>query len=136
MTPEYPLSEKSRHLLKSPRGAPFDEITLEAVLEGRVTMEDLRITPEALELQARIADGAGRSQLAENLRRAAELAELPEELIPDIYNALRPNRSTREQLLALADELELNRNAPRTAGLVREAARVSDRTRPDQILYR
>ena len=122
MKAAYPLSEKAPHLLKTPSGIPFAEITLDAVADGRVTMDDLRIAPEALELQAQVAEAAGRPQLAENLRRAAELAPLPEALILSVYEALRPGRATREELLRLADSLEREHQAPRSAALVREAA--------------
>ena len=70
--PDYPLAEKAPERLKTPSGLAFQDITLEAVLAGEVEMRDLRVTSEALELQAQVADGAGRPQLAENLRRAAE----------------------------------------------------------------
>jgi len=120
--PEYPLAEKQPGRLKTPSGLPFEEITLEAVLAGRVGMEDLRVTAEALELQAEIARRAGRRRLAENLARAAELTRLPEERILAIYQALRPGRSSREQLHALAAELERDCRAVRTAALLREAA--------------
>jgi propanediol dehydratase small subunit len=120
--PDYPLSEKMPERLKTPGGLPFQDITLEAVLEGRVTMEDLRVTPEALELQAQVAEAAGRPQLAENLRRAAELVALSEDRILEIYNALRPGRASREALLALAEDLEQQCQARRSAALIREAA--------------
>jgi len=120
--PDYPLAEKIAERLKTPTGLAFTEITLEAVLEGRVTMEDLRVTSEALELQAQIAEGAGRAQLAENLRRAAELVSVPEERILEIYSALRPGRATRAGLLELAADLEARHGAPRCAALIREAA--------------
>jgi propanediol dehydratase small subunit len=99
-----------------------DGITLESVLEGRVAMSDLRVTPAALERQAQVAEQAGRRQLAENLRRAAELVAVPEEEILEIYNALRPGRASRAELLALAGRLERQYRALRSAALVREAA--------------
>jgi propanediol dehydratase small subunit len=117
----YPLSEKAPERLKTPSGLPFKEIHLEAVLEGKVQMRDLRVTPEALELQAQIAEAAGRRQLAENLRRAAELAFIPEEKILQIYAALRPGRSSRRILDELAADLETTWKAPRCARFVREA---------------
>lgn len=120
--PEYPLSEKMPERLRTPSGLGFQEVTLEAVMAGRVTMADLRVTAEALELQAQVAEEAGRPQLAENLRRAAELVAVPEERILEIYNALRPGRAGREELLRLADELEADYQAPRCAALIREAA--------------
>jgi propanediol dehydratase small subunit len=85
-------------------------------------MDDLRVTSEALELQAQVAEGAGRLQLAENLRRAAELVTVPEETILAIYRALRPGRADRQTLYALADDLTARYGAKRCAALVREAA--------------
>jgi propanediol dehydratase small subunit len=120
---QYPLSESAPDRLKTPSGLVLKEITLDAVLEGRVQMQDLRVTPEALELQAQISEAAGRIQLAENLRRAAELAGVPEEKILQIYTALRPGRSSQEVLQGLAAELENNWQAPRCARFLREAAK-------------
>ena len=119
--PQYPLSEREPDRLRTPTGKRFDEITLEAVLRGEAGMEDLRVTAEALEWQARIAEEAGRRQLAENLRRAAELVKVPEERILEIYSALRPGRSSPERLLELAGELEREYGALRCAALVRES---------------
>ena len=95
---------------------------LDSVLEGRTTIEDLRISPEALAQQAEIARAANRPQLAENFLRAAELVAVPENEILEIYNALRPGRATREHLIALAARLETRYAAIRCAALVREAA--------------
>ena len=85
-------------------------------------MSDLRIAPETLELQAQIAESAGRRQLAENLRRAAELVRVPETRILEVYQALRPGRSTPSQLERLAGELESEYRARRCARFLREAA--------------
>lgn len=120
--PDYPLSEKIPERLKTPSGLAFQDITLDAVLAGKVGMEDLRVTSEALEMQAQVAEAAGRPQLAENLRRAAELVNVPEERILEIYNALRPGRGDRPALFALADDIEQRYQAKRCAALVREAA--------------
>lgn len=120
--PDYPLSEKIPERLKTPSGLAFHDITLDAVLAGKVGMEDLRVTSEALEMQAQVAEAAGRPQLAENLRRAAELVSVPEERILEIYNALRPGRGDRPTLFALADDIEQRYQARRCAALVREAA--------------
>lgn len=122
MPVDYPIAEKRPDLVETPSGLRFEEITLEAVLEGRVAMQDLRVTASALCAQAGIAEAAGRLQLAENLLRAAELVSVPEDRILAVYNALRPGRATREHLLALADELESRYAAGRCAQLIREAA--------------
>ncbi|MEW5979996.1 MAG: diol dehydratase small subunit [Acidobacteriota bacterium] len=119
---DYPLAEKHPQDLKTPSGQPFSAITLETVLKGKVPGEDLRVTREALEWQAQIAEAAGRNQLADNLRRAAELVPVPEEKILQIYEALRPGRSSRTVLVDLAAELERNFGAGRCGAFLREAA--------------
>ncbi|MBK1783319.1 diol dehydratase small subunit [Prauserella cavernicola] len=124
---DYPLATRRPELLKTPTGKGIDELTMEAVLAGEVAPEDLRIAPETLRLQAGIAERAGRPQLAQNFRRAAELTALPDELVLSIYNALRPRASTRQQLTAIADELERDYEATLCAQLVREAADVYER---------
>jgi propanediol dehydratase small subunit len=62
--------------------------------------------------------------LAENLRRAAELTHISNEEVLEIYDTLRPGRTTYEKLIALAERLAHELNAPRTAAFVREAAEV------------
>lgn len=124
---DYPLGVHRPELLLTPTGKTLDDISLEAVLEGKVTAEDLRITKETLELQAEIADKVGRPQLAENLRRAGELTAVPDDRVLEIYNSLRPGASTKEQLLAIAKELEDDYGAIICTELVREAAEVYER---------
>lgn len=124
---DYPLATKRPELLKSPTGKKLSDITLANVLNGNVTPNDVRIAPETLRMQAEIADGVGRTQFANNLRRAAELTAIPDKRILEIYNALRPYRSTREELLAIAEEMETKYNAKINAAFVREAAGVYER---------
>lgn len=100
---DYPLSVRRPELLRTPRGLPLDDLTLSSVVDGDVTPEDLRITRETLRMQAQIAEGMHRPQAAANLRRAAELTSVSDERVLEMYNALRPNASTREELDALAD---------------------------------
>jgi propanediol dehydratase small subunit len=71
-----------------------------------------------------VALAAGRTQLAENLMRAAELAGVPAAVVLDAYTALRPRRSTAAELEALAERFEVELGAPRTAAFVREACAV------------
>ncbi|MGI6143449.1 MAG: diol dehydratase small subunit [bacterium] len=124
---DYPLATKRPDLVRTPTGKGLDEITLDKVLKGEITPQDVRITAETLRLQAEIADKVGRPQFARNLRRAAELTRVPDERILAIYRALRPHRSTKEELLAIAEELESKYNAKANAALVREAAAVYER---------
>ena len=104
-------------------GRAVGELTLDAVRQGEVSLADLRIHPETLEHQAEVAAAHENPQLAENLRRAAELTRLPDDEVLAIYEALRPGRSTPAQLTALAGELA-GRGLPRCAALLTEAAEV------------
>jgi len=104
-------------------GRDLDQLTVEAVRAGEVGLADLRIHPETLERQAVVAERHGNPQLAENLRRAAELTRLPDEEVLAIYEALRPGRSTPGQLTELAASLA-GRGLPRCAVLLTEAAEV------------
>src|SRR5262245_59186134 len=99
------------------------ELSLGAARRGMLSGEGLRATPAPLRLQADIARAAGRTQLAENLERAAELAALPDDELLEIYTALRPRRSTAHDLESWAERLD-GESAPLTAAFVREAAEV------------
>jgi propanediol dehydratase small subunit len=104
-------------------GREVGELTLEAVRRGELGLPDLRIHPETLERQAAVAEAHANPQLAENLRRAAELTRLPDDEVLGIYSALRPGRSTPQQLAELAAGLA-ERGLPRCAALLTEAAEV------------
>jgi propanediol dehydratase small subunit len=119
---DYPLGSRRPDLVRTPSGLGLDDLTLEAVRAGRVAPEDLRATPETLRRQSEVALAAGRPQLADNLARAAELSTVSSETILEIYSALRPHRSTAEELEAWADRLEHELGAARSAAFVREAA--------------
>jgi propanediol dehydratase small subunit len=105
-------------------GKRLSELTLAAVLEGSVQSEDFRISKETLLHQADKAEQAGYSELADNLRRAAELTHVSNEEVMNIYETLRPGRTSYKELISLAKRLETDLNAPRNAALVREAAEV------------
>ena len=83
-------------------GRAVEGLTVEAVRAGEVGLADLRIHPETLERQAVVAEEHSNPQLADNLRRAAELTRLPDDEVLAIYEALRPGRSSAAQLTALA----------------------------------
>jgi propanediol dehydratase small subunit len=104
-------------------GRAVDQLTVEAVRAGEVGLADLRIHPETLERQAVVAERHGNPQLAENLRRAAELTGIPDDEVLAVYEALRPGRSTPAQLTDLAASLA-GRGLPRCAALLAEAAEV------------
>ena len=78
---DYPLAENRPDLVKTARGKALQELTLDAVMAGDVTLEDLRITPQALLDQARVATLAGRPTLGRNFERAAELIAVPQDYL-------------------------------------------------------
>jgi propanediol dehydratase small subunit len=120
---DYPLGARRPDLVTTPAGVPLDGVTLQAVREGTVTGGEIRATPQTLRLQAEVAAAAGRTQLAENLERAAELAAVPDDVLLEIYTALRPRRATADELAEWAARLD-GLDAPKTAAFVREAAAV------------
>jgi propanediol dehydratase small subunit len=107
-------------------GRPLEEITLERAVAGDLTPDDLRIHPDTLRHQAQVAEDGGNPQLAANLRRAVELTGVADDELIRIYEALRPARSTRDELEAVAALLERG-GAPSCAAFVREAAEVYER---------
>jgi propanediol dehydratase small subunit len=125
---DYPLAEKRPEVVRGTRGKRLDEITLDAVLEDRVTLEDLRITAAALRQQAEIARATGRETLAANFERGAELVDVPQDTIMRVYELLRPGRAqSREELLAAARELRDQFRAESIAAFMEEAAAVYER---------
>ena len=104
-------------------GADSVDLTVDRLARDEIAADDVRIHPETLERQAETALAHGNPQLAENFRRAAELALLAEDEVMALYDALRPHRSTAAELAATAAELDAV-PAPRCAALVREAAEV------------
>ena len=115
----YPLGAAG-DAVRTPGGLRLDELSLD---DPRVTREELRATPDTLRLQADVAAASGRAALAANLRRAAELATVPQDVVLEIYTALRPRRSTADDLEGWARRLD-ELGAGLTAAFVREAAEV------------
>lgn len=125
---DYPLAENRPEIVKGKRGKGVDQITLNAVLKGDVTLDDLAITAPALRQQAEIARAAGRPTLAANFERAAELVDVPADIIMRIYELLRPGRAeSKAKLLEAASELHDTYGAKDMAAFVREAAEVYER---------
>ena len=120
---DYPLAETQPGAVTGKRGKALPEITLDAVIAGDVTMEDLRITPQALQAQADVARDAGRPTLALNFERGAELVEVPQDLIMQVYELLRPGRAkSKEELLEAAATMRGTYKAERIARFIEEAA--------------
>ena len=121
---DYPIGTERPDLVRTPGGLALDELTLDALRSGRLDASEMRATAQTLALQAQVALTAGRSQLAANLERAAELTGVPDEVVLEVYTALRPHRSTAEELESWAERLESDFGAAKTATFVREAGAV------------
>ena len=127
-TEDYPLAEKRPDLVRTASGKTLDDLTVEAVMAGEVQMPDLSITPVALRQQAEIARAAGRATLASNFERAAEMVDMPQELILAVYEKLRPGRAKdKTELRDLATSLRCEHGAKTLAAFVEEAADVYER---------
>lgn len=125
---DYPLAETRPDQILGKRGTAVDDITLASVQAGQVTMADLQITASALQDQAEIAADAGRATLALNFQRAAELVEVPQDLIMSTYELLRPGRASDKQaLLDQAAQLRDTYGAAAIAAFIEEAAAIYEK---------
>ena len=120
----YPLRENAADNLRTFTDRPLSDINAAAIASGELTGDDLRTNADALRQQAQIARDAGYPQLAGNLSRAAELTLVPNDELLKVYEMLRPERATYEDLTRLADYLEANYDAKENAAFIKEAAEV------------
>lgn len=119
----YPLGSHAADI-KAKSGRSLDTINLAAATLGELSASDIQIGADTLRAQADIASAAGYVELAQNLRRAAELTAVPNDELLRMYELLRPHRATYDELLAMAARLITEFQAPLTAEFVREAADV------------
>ena len=124
----YPVGEKQPERVQTRNGHQLSDLTLDNLLVGHVSSADFGITAEGLRLQAAIAEKAGRPNLAQNLRRGAELVEIPDNVLLDVYELLRPGRAqSADQLRSTANQLRDVYGATETASLLEQAALVYER---------
>ncbi|UXX81728.1 diol dehydratase small subunit [Roseovarius pelagicus] len=123
----YPLAENAPDLIKTPSGKSLSELTVDAVMKDEVTAADFAISAEALGVQAEIADAHNRPALADNFRRAAELVSVPQDVLMETYEMLRPGRSDHSSLCERAEMLRCNYGADLMAKFIEEAADVYER---------
>ena len=119
---EYPLRDSAADQLRAHSGRPLGDITAEAISVGELSGDDLRTHDDTLRRQAAIAREGGYPQLAANLQRAAELTDVPNEELLKIYELLRPERASYDELVRLADYLDATYGARENAAFIRGAA--------------
>lgn len=133
---DYPLSEKRPDLIRTRTGKPLHEITVAALKSGAATMDDLRITQDALLMQAEIATAAGRPRLGQNFQRAADMVDVPQDFLLKAYELLRPGRAkSKQDLLDAAKIFREQHKAERVAAFLEEAAEVYERRGLFQFRY-
>ena len=123
----YPLGQHEADTITSKTGKKLSQITLDEVKRGSVTAEDIKISPEMLKRQGQVAAEADNPQMEANFERAAELVNVPDDVILKMYDKLRPNRSTKTELVLMAKELLEKYKAPYCAKLVLEAAEIYEK---------
>lgn len=121
-TADYPIAQKHPDWITFKGGMTLDDVTVDAVVAGKIKQSDLRIQPKILKAQGEIAASGGREAIKNNFDRAAEMTQVPDDRLLAMYNALRPYRSSYEELTAIADELQNTYKAVICANFVREAA--------------
>lgn len=123
----YPLGEYEREKIASKTGKKLTDITLDQILKDRVGPDDIKISKEMLRAQGQVAKEAGNDPMEKNFERAAELVDVPDDVILKMYDKLRPNRSTKLELVMMAQELLDKYKAKNCAKLVMEAAEVYEK---------
>ena len=124
---QYPLGEHEKEKITSRTGKKLTDITLDEVMKNRVSADDIKISKEVLKAQGQVAREAGNDPMEKNFERAAELVDVPDDVILKMYDKLRPNRSTKLELVLMAQELLEKYNARNCARLVMEAAEVYEK---------
>lgn len=113
--------------MKSKTGKSINEITIENVLNGKIKLEDIKISSETLLRQGNIAYECGRPQLKKNFQRAAELVDVPDDIVLKVYESLRPNRSTKGELLKIASILKNKYKAEECAKFIQNTVDVYEK---------
>jgi propanediol dehydratase small subunit len=124
---QYPLGENELESITSKTGKKLTEITLDEVMKNRVSADDIKISKEMLKAQGQVAKETGNDPMEKNFERAAELVNVPDDVILKMYDKLRPNRSTKLELVMIAQELLEKYQAKNCARLVMEAVEVYEK---------
>ena len=124
---QYPLGELEKERITSKTGKKLTDITLDEVMKNHISPDDIKISKEILRAQGQVAKENGNAPMVKNFERAAELVDVPDDVILKMYDKLRPNRSTKLELVMMAQELLEKYNAKNCAKLVMEAAEVYEK---------
>ncbi|MDD3139914.1 MAG: diol dehydratase small subunit [Lachnospiraceae bacterium] len=123
----YPFGQYETENITSRTGKKLTEITLDAVKEGNIVADDIKISKEVLHAQGEVSLEAGNEPMKRNFDRAAEMVDIPDEILLEMYNKLRPNRATKLELVTMAQTLLDKYNAKNCARLVMEAVEIYEK---------
>lgn len=121
---DYPLGKKHFNSIKTKTNKLLSDITINNVSNNLIDNKDLSISSKTLLMQSEIAASDNKIELSKNLKRAAEMVSIPDEKLIEIYDILRPNRASEEEILKIASELETQYNAIDTANLLKQTCHV------------
>lgn len=124
---QYPLGEHEKEHIASKTGKKLTDITLDEVMKNHVSANDIKISKDMLRAQGQVALEADNGPMEKNFERAAELVDVPDDVILKMYDKLRPHRSTKLELVKMAEELLDKYHAKNCARLVMEAAEVYEK---------
>ena len=124
----YPVAEKRPDLVTTAKGTALDDVTVDGLMSGQLDQADITITADSLRLQAQVARAAGRDCLAENFERGADLVAVPDDVMLETYELLRPGRAkSAGDLHAAAQSFRDDYGAERIARFIEEAAEVYEK---------
>lgn len=124
---KYPFGQYEADHISSKTGKKLSDITLDAVKQGRITADDIKISKETLHAQGEVARAAGNPPMEANFDRASEMVDIPDDVLLEMYNKLRPNRATKLELVKMAQRLIEEYNAKNCARLVMEAVEIYEK---------
>lgn len=127
MMVNYPLGAHEADNITSKTGKKLSQITLDEIKKGNIHPDDIKISKEMLAKQGEVAKQNDNPAMAANFQRASELVDVPDDVILKMYNKLRPNRSTKLELVQMAQELLDKYGAANCAKLVLEAAEIYEK---------
>ena len=78
---------------------------MDAVMRNQIAPDDIRFKRNALCTGTGGKNENGNDPMEKNFERAAELVDVPDDVILKMYDKLRPNRSTKLELVLMAQEL-------------------------------
>lgn len=121
---DYPLFDEHPEVIKAYSGKKINDINMDNLLKGELSSDDARIHKDILLIQSEIANSAGQTQVAQNLKRAAELTVVPDDLILHIYDLIRPYHGSYDEIVEAASILRNKYDATINSEFLLEAASI------------